>query len=128
MNSRTFARYHRRYKNTIAAIARKLANSNEDLFQDLVQEGRIALWSLDPAHALTNLDSWIRQVIHFKMVDFLRRSHPKRFESLEDHLLCGEQLHRDPRSGSFTLRGTAQVPAHRLDGYSWEAPEEQEEG
>lgn len=128
MNTRTFTRYHRRYKNVIAAIARKLANSNEDLFQDLMQEGRIALWSLDPAHALTNKDAWIRQVIHYKMIDALRRAHPKRFESLEDHLLRGEQLRRDPRTGAFALRGNARVPAHRLDECSWDAPEEQEEG
>jgi len=95
VNRRQFEKYLALYQGTITAIARKLAGRDDDLVEDLEQEGRVALLFLDPGMARTNLDSMIRQAAHFRMIDFLRRLNPQQYDSLDAMLLNGCQLERD---------------------------------
>lgn len=92
MDDKTFADYLPRYINDIQAIARKLAKRDQELFEDLVQEGRIALWGLNPKKARDNEDAWIRQAIYNKMVSFLRRERRRVFDSLDSLLERGAQV------------------------------------
>ena len=84
--------YLPRYAAAIKALARKLARRDQELFEDLFQEGMIALWKLDPANARDNEDAWVRQALWNNMVTFLRKERPARFESLEAHLARGAQV------------------------------------
>lgn len=87
----------------IQRIARKLSLGNEDLYEELVQEGLIRLWTLDPTRATSNLDSFIRQAIKFGLIDFLRSNKPKRHDSLDSRLLSGEQIEQDSATGELRL-------------------------
>jgi len=103
VDRRQFERYLRRYKDTIAAIARKFAGRDDDLAEELRQEGLIALWNVKPARAVKNKDAYIRQALKFRMVDHLRRLRPKQFDSLDRMLEAGEQLERDSATGAFRI-------------------------
>lgn len=86
--------YYPKYAAVIESIAYKLANHNDTLAQDLVQEGLIALWQCDPEQARSNQDAYIRQAVKFRMIDFLRRQKLSEQESLETHLDNGRQIVR----------------------------------
>ena len=96
--------YWPRYDSVVKAIARKLAQTNDSLVEDLYQEGLIALWECDPRKAKTNPDAFMRQAIKFRMIDFLRRERLKSTESLDSYLEYGMQL-----------TGGANEPAKLLD-------------
>lgn len=65
--------FYPKYKSTIQAIARKLARENDDLVEELFQEGCIAMLNCKPEKAKTNQSAFIRQAIKFRMIDYLRR-------------------------------------------------------
>lgn len=92
MDEKQYEGYLARYINDIQAIARKLAKRDQELFEDLVQEGRIALWGLNPKKARDNEDAWIRQAIYNKMVSFLRRERRRSFDSLDSLIERGAQV------------------------------------
>ena len=101
MTNEEFEEYLPKYDLTIKAIARKLAQTNDTLTEDLYQEGLIALWNCAPRRARNNPDAYIRQAIKFRMIDYLRRERIYSFESLEARLERGEQLVRE--GGEFDL-------------------------
>lgn len=84
--------YLPKYELVIRAIARKLAQTNDTLAEDLYQEGLIALWNCTPNRARDNPDAYIRQALKFRMIDYLRRERIYSIESLEARLERGEQL------------------------------------
>lgn len=94
--------YLPKYDLVIRAIARKLAQTNDTLAEDLYQEGLIALWNCKPHRARDNPDAYIRQALKFRMIDYLRRERIYATESLEARLERGEQLVMDV-AGSFDL-------------------------
>lgn len=101
--------YYPRYNSKIQAIARKIAQRNDALADELYQEGLMALWQLNPKGATNNEDAYIRQAVKFRMIDYLRREHLARFESLTAHLERGDQVVRDEDTGEtklVTLRET----------------------
>lgn len=81
---------------------------------DLIQVGLITLWRLEPSKATVNEDAWIRQAIRRRMVSYLRRLQPDRYESLDQLLTwrweleetcTGERyLRYDPLPGSDDRR------------------------
>lgn len=104
MNEKTFAKYYHTYyvdKRIIQRIARKLAKNNQALYAELVQIGLITLWKLDPKRATVNEDSWIRQALKNRMIDFLRQEFKKypKIQSLDIMLESGDQLEQDPYTG-----------------------------
>lgn len=103
MKNRAYGKYYAKYKTVITAIARKLGGSDDDLVDDLVQEGCIALLALDPEKATSNEDAWIRQALKYRMVDALRRYSPMSYESLTQRLENGDQLERDEDTGDVRL-------------------------
>lgn len=94
--------YMPKYNLVIRAIARKLATTNDNLADELYQEGLIALWNCNPSRARDNKDAYIRQAVKFRMIDYLRRERIYNTESLEARLERGEQLVFD-NSGGFDL-------------------------
>jgi len=103
MTNEEFERiYLPKYDLVIRAIARKLAQTNDTLAEDLYQEGLIALWNCTPHRARDNPDAYIRQALKFRMIDYLRKERIYATESLEARLERGEQLVMDV-AGSFDL-------------------------
>lgn len=104
MRNKEFSQYYYpRYNTIITAIARKLGGTDDDLVDDLEQEGRIALLALDPSRATSNEDAWIRQALKNRMVDMLRKYNPRIYESLTRLLENGDQLERDEATGDVRL-------------------------
>ena len=95
--------YYPKYNTVIRAIARKLAQTNDTLAEDLYQEGLIALWKCDPRKAKDNLDAFIRQAVKFRMIDCLRRERLKMTESLDARLEGIEQLVMDEQGSLYLL-------------------------
>lgn len=95
--------YYPKYETVIRAIARKIANKNDALMEDLVSEGMIALWKLDPAKAKDNQDAYIRQAIKFRMIDWFRKEKPAQYESLTSHLELGDQIVQDEDTKELKL-------------------------
>jgi len=122
VRKRDFEAYYARYRDTITAIARKLAGTDDDLVADLEQEGVIALWKLNPARATKNRDAWIRQAIKFRMVDYLRKNDPRMYESLDTRLACGDQLEQD-EVGDLILR-TSRHPSRAIEETDYESLDE----
>jgi RNA polymerase sigma factor (sigma-70 family) len=87
------------YKEAISGMARKLARTDTDLFDDLVSVGMIRLWQLDISKATSNADSWIRAAIRNAMVDFIRQQRLSETESLTALLAAGNQVTTDPDTG-----------------------------
>lgn len=87
--------YYPKYSAVIRAIARKLAQKNDALMEDLVSEGMIALWKVEPSKARDNPDAFIRQAIKFRMIDWMRKERPELSESLTPYLERGDQVVRD---------------------------------
>lgn len=93
MTNDEFEQYYLpKYDLVIRAIARKLAQTNDTLAEDLYQEGLIALWNCTPHRARDNQDAYVRQAIKFRMIDYLRRERIYSTESLEARFERGEQL------------------------------------
>lgn len=99
-------KYYPKYAAVIRAIARKVGQKNDSLVEDLEQEGAIALWQLDVSKAKDNEDSYIRQAIKFRMIDFVRKERPGIYESLSAHLDKGDQLIKDAHTGEMRLLST----------------------
>lgn len=95
--------YYPKYDTIIRAIARKLANKNDALMEDLYQEGLIALWKLEPRYAKDNVDAYIRQSVKFRMIDFVRKERPALYDSLTGHLERGDQVIKDEDTGEIRL-------------------------
>ncbi len=112
MDNEMFSEYYEKYHEkdrTIQGIARKLAKSDYELYQDLIQIGLETLWKLDPEKAKTNKDAWIRQAMRFRMIDHLRKLKLRKVESLDRRLENGEQIEVDSITGDIRLIG----PPHR---------------
>lgn len=92
MTEAEFNRYYQEYESVICAIARKIARADDDLFEDLVQTGRITLSTLKPERATDNPDAYIRKAIRNKMADYMRKHKPSRYESLHALLAQGDQV------------------------------------
>jgi RNA polymerase sigma factor (sigma-70 family) len=106
MNHQDFDFYYQLYfvkLRLVQRIARKLAREDDELAEDLIQEGLLKLSKLNPDKAKVNTDAWIRQSLKFAMVDYLRKNSPHRYESLDARLLDGDQLERDPVTGQLRL-------------------------
>lgn len=103
MTNEQFDQYYVRYGTVIRAIARKVAQHNTAVYDDLVQEGAIALWLCTPEKARDNEDAFIRQAVKFRMIDYLRKMKPKRFRSLTQAIENGAQLVRDEATGELHL-------------------------
>lgn len=110
--------YWPKYDAAIRAIARKLAQTNDSLAEDLYQEGLIVLWECDPTKAKTNLDAFIRQAIKFRMIDYLRRERLKVTESLDGYIDSGMQIVEGP-DGMAELLDVAEL--HRKKHLSLES-------
>lgn len=105
MRRRDFEKFYKRYAPSIRAIARKLAQRDDELVQDLEQEGALALLLLNPARATTNPDAWIRQALKNRMVDYLRKLKLQKYDSLDGRLDNGDQVEQLP-NGELTLRSS----------------------
>lgn len=95
--------YYPKYHTVIRAIARKLAQTNDTLAEDLYQEGLIALWNCDPKKARDNPDAFIRQAVKFRMIDCLRREKLASTESLDARFERLEQLMMDDSGALYLL-------------------------
>ena len=95
--------YYPKYNTVIRAIARKLAQTNDTLAEDLYQEGLIALWKCDPRRSKDNEDAYIRQAVKFRMIDMLRREKLATTESLDARLEGVEQLMADEAGQMYLL-------------------------
>lgn len=118
--------YFPKYSSVIRAIARKLANTNDSLADDLYQEGLMALWLCNPKGAKRNQDAYIRQAVKFRMIDFLRREKLADKESLDLHLEHGRQVVRGD-DGNVNLvrhrklrRGKDPTVGFRMDPFAEE--------
>jgi RNA polymerase sigma factor (sigma-70 family) len=113
-----FDEYYHKYfikGKIVQRIARKYAGSDEDLYEDLVQEALMRLWELEPERASSNLDSWVRQALRNAIIDYLRKNNPRQYESLDARLLTGEQLERDAATGDLRLISTRRPRLLDLD-------------
>lgn len=113
--------YYHRYITPIRGIARKFAGSDDALMEDLVQEGCLALMRLDPSKARVNENAWIRQALKHRMVDFLRKYRPQRYESLDARFESGDQLER-LEDGELLLRSTRHTLPNLVDPDELEHP------
>lgn len=108
------------YALSIRKIARKLGGPDDDLVEDLQQVGRITLWNLDLSRVESNRDSYIRQSLKFRMIDFIRQTKVGKHESLDGRMLsnggmgAGDQVTKDS-SGQIII-----VP--RANPYQWTPP------
>lgn len=117
MTNEDFAEYYPRYGGVIRAIARKLAQRDDELVLDLEQEGAMALLFLNPKLATTNPDAWIRQAIKNRMIDYLRKLNPQKYESLDARLASGDQVHQSYTGGElFLVTHRTQLPRLHPDG------------
>jgi len=107
--------YLPKYDLTIRAIARKLAQTNDTLAEDLYQEGLIALWNCTPNRAKDNTDAYIRQSLKFRMIDYLRKERIYNTESLEARLERGDQLVTDATGGFDLVSLPSALPSRRND-------------
>lgn len=100
--------YYPRYQSVIKAIARKMARGDSALCEDLCQEGAVKLWKLQPEKAKTNPDAWIRRALQLGMIDYLRRTHPDRYCSLDQLLEAGAQLEAGDDDTVRVVRATTE--------------------
>lgn len=91
----TFDDLEQKYRRIIRAIAVKLGHRFPGVLPDLEQEGRIALWKLNLTTVTTNEDSYIRNAIRNRMIDYLRREHLRNLWSLDWLLKHGWELERE---------------------------------
>lgn len=122
MDEKQFETYLSRYINDIQALARKLAKRDQELFEDLVQEGRIALWGFNLARVRDNEDAWIRQSLYNKMVSFLRRERRHVFDSLDWLLERGAQVVVDTGGEAHIVSPVVNRPRRISD---WEGPDDE---
>jgi DNA-directed RNA polymerase specialized sigma24 family protein len=66
-----------RYRLSIQGIARRIAGRNDELCDELIQVGRIALWKFDPTKATSNLDGLVKRHLRNRMIDFIRSTYNK---------------------------------------------------
>lgn len=92
MTNEEFERLYPAYRGVARGIARKLVGSDDDLVQDLEQEAFFALSQFDLATVTTNVDACIRQLLKFRMVDYLRKLKLDREDSLDMYLDTWDQL------------------------------------
>jgi DNA-directed RNA polymerase specialized sigma subunit len=116
--------YYPRYHEDIRSIARKYARTDNDLFDDLLQEGLQALFRCNMATVKTNESAFVRQAVKFRIVDFLRRMKLSKYESLDMHLKSGRQLAKEA-DGSFVLTQNKRLVRNRAradetDRKSWD--------
>jgi RNA polymerase sigma factor (sigma-70 family) len=104
--------YYPKYRHLIAGIARKYARNDEELFDDLKQEGAFALLKLRPERARVNLDAWIRQAIKFRMIDYLRKLRLRDTCSLQQFLENGSQVAADPDGGDAQIINWRPAPGY----------------
>ncbi len=64
--------YLPKYNRSIVAIARKIAAADENLYTELVQVGRIALWKFNIDAVRTNEQGCVNSHLRNRMIDFVR--------------------------------------------------------
>lgn len=100
MTNKQFSHYYPLYLDSIEAIARKFAKRDEDLFDDLCQEGRLALLGFVPEAVHSNEKACVCQAIRNRLIDYMRRDRAELRTSLTTMLDAGDQLvveNGDPR-------------------------------
>ncbi len=125
MRTREWERYHKRYEPAILGMARNLAGSDDALAEDLAQEGRLTLFRLNPSKAKRNKDAWVRQALWNRMVDFLRKYDPKRYDSLDYRVSCGDQVERLANGELYLITSRPRPP--KLVDDAMDEPREVEE-
>lgn len=65
----------RKYQLSINGIARRIAGRNDELCEELLQVGLIALWKFDPTKATSNLDGLVKRHLRNRMIDFIRSTY-----------------------------------------------------
>jgi DNA-directed RNA polymerase specialized sigma24 family protein len=108
MQDRAYEALLAEFDKAIRGMARKFAGQNEDLYEDLWQIGRIALWKdVDLTKVRANRSSMIRKAIKCRMIDFLRAYKPGRYLSLDEFFEKGWQV-SDDSLGDLYLHPTRQ--------------------
>ena len=115
MDNAKFDKYIKQYLDVIEAIAMKLCNRDEDLFQDLRSVGMETLWRLEVEKAKDNEDAYIRRAVSNRMVQHLRRSRPKNYKSLQKMLDEGDQVVKDGITGGATIVDRASGRRNRIE-------------
>jgi RNA polymerase sigma factor (sigma-70 family) len=115
MTNEQFETYYKIYHSDIQAIARRFARTDEDLFDDLFQEGRLALLAFDPAKVHSNEKACVLQAVRNRIIDWLRAEKRDRTESLNALIANGDQITADddgkPRLAKNPRRRN-EVPAY----------------
>lgn len=106
------------YERDIQGVARKLARSDDDLWDDLVSVGMVTFWRLNLASVVTNRDAFVTSSVRKRMIDFLRKERRYTTESLNALLSNGFQLTQDDETGEVIVM----EPKHRR-GVAYEDPE-----
>jgi hypothetical protein len=110
-----------KFERSIYAISRKIAGSNEVLYDDLVQVGRISLWKFDLARVQTNVVGCINRHLRNRMIDFVRSESSKaKMVSLDDSHHHGlNSLFIDDAGIAVEPRLTSHDPETVLDIDTW---------
>jgi DNA-directed RNA polymerase specialized sigma24 family protein len=96
MTNEQFERkYYPLYESDLMAIARRFARTDDDLYEDLLQEARLTLLRFEPAKVHTNERACIRQAVRNSIIDWLRVQRFDQFESLNARLAQGDQVSQD---------------------------------
>ena len=95
MTNEQFDSYYKIYRSDLQAIARRFARTDEDLFDDLFQEARLALLAFDPAKVHSNEKACVLQAVRNRIIDWLRSEKRDRTESLNALIANGDQISTD---------------------------------
>jgi DNA-directed RNA polymerase specialized sigma24 family protein len=72
-----YTAFAERYRLSIQGIARRIAGRDDELCEELIQVGYIALWRFDPTKATSNLDGLVKRHLRNRMIDFIRSTYTK---------------------------------------------------
>lgn len=92
MTEAQFAAYYAKYESAIRAVARKVGKTDDDLVDDLYQEGLMSLWKLDFSKVHTNEKAFVLQAARNRMMDYWRQQKRNAHESLDVKLAQGDQV------------------------------------
>lgn len=107
MTEQEFDEYYPRFFRQINAIARKISGANENMYDDLVQVGRISLWKFDLTRVKTNEVGCINRHLRNRMIDFVRS------EQTKAKMITLDDIHR-PRIDAIFLDDSGIVVEARM--------------
>lgn len=121
MTDAQFAVCYEKYDAPIRAIARLIAKTNNDLCDDLYQEGIIALWKLDLAKVKKNERACVLQAARNRMIDFIRNEKRESAESLTVRFAQGDQVITDETGSIRLIEGSLRrrSPDEREEDEEW---------